>query len=64
MGTLVLEDRQGRQLDHDVKIWSCGVDYGTDPFFSSEKAHVAATKKVLGTVDAGQHEEEVCRGAG
>lgn len=34
------------------------------PSCSSEKAHVAAAEKVLGTVDAGSHEEEVCRGAG
>lgn len=34
------------------------------PSCSSKKAHVPATEKVLGTVDAGSHEEEVCRGVG
>lgn len=34
------------------------------PSCSFEKAHVAAAEKVLGRVDAGLHEEEVCRGVG
>lgn len=32
MGTLVLEGRQDRWLDQNVKTWSCGLDYGTDTF--------------------------------